>query len=571
MADASNRFVISFNGEIYNYRDLKRELEHAHGAIRWKSNSDTEVILEGVAREGLSFLSGLNGIFALAIYDTVKRHLHVLRDPIGIKPLFVTEQNGSVFFCSEVKGLLAMPALRRTIRQQSLAEQLAFMYVPEPHTMFQEFQKVEPGVCITYFEGENISSVKLFDRLHVPIAFSSEHEIIERFSEAFSSAVNRQLISDVPVALMLSGGLDSSAVAYEMVHGGANVRDAYTISFSREDRLHDQQSDDLYFAGAIAEKLGLKLQVIQAKQDLMSLLPQISNFLEDGISDPAAINTYLICEAARSSGVKVMLTGQGADEFLGGYRRYIAERMIGWLPGPLRPVCKVISRLLPNNISGRLNATNRRLKRLLTLAGQRRNERLLGMYIWNSPEEIVGLFNQKDQVIIGSDLSSLFDIPESFDVIDAMMRADQKYDLMSLNLAYTDRMSMAVGVEARVPFLDFELVRIMNSIPSKVKMKGGVSKYVLKRTMEPYLPREIVYREKAGFALPIRAWMREDSEMLRHFFAGDRIRRQGIFDPSALHEMCKQQFTGEKDHASTLFSMLCIQIWLDSQGSLTAH
>ena len=571
MVDLSGRFVISFNGEIYNYLELKKTLENIHGSINWRSNTDTEVILEGFAREGTSFLSRLNGMFSLAIFDTHEQLLYILRDPLGIKPLFVTEQNGSFFFCSELKGLLSIPGLKRTLRQQSLADQLAFMYVPEPHTLFEEYQKVAPGVCMTFCKGREVSKINLFDHLHETINFSSEHEMIDCFYNAFSSSVKRQLISDVPVSLMLSGGLDSSAIAYEAVSNGANIRDAYTISFSQKDRVYDQQSDDLHFAKVVAKKLGLNLQVIQAEMDLTSLLPHLSHFMEDGISDPAAINTYLICETARNSGVKVMLTGQGADEFLGGYRRYLAEHIIGLVPGPLRATSKWIGQLLPYNIPGRYNATNRRLKRILMLAGQQRRERLLGMYVWNAPDKIAGLFQQADQIKIGNDLSLLFDEHNKCDVVETMMRVDHKYDLMSLNLTYTDRMSMAAGVEARVPFLDFDLIRIMNSIPTKVKMKRGTSKYVLKKSMEHFLPHEIVYREKAGFGLPIRAWMRKDNELLRHYFDKARICNQGIFNPNALEVMCEEQFAGRGDHASTLFSFLCIQIWLDSQYLSATH
>lgn len=565
MVDASGRFVISYNGEVYNHQELKRSLEKNHGTIAWKSTTDTEVILEGFVREGVPFLSRLNGIFALAIFDRHKNSLHVLRDPLGIKPLFFTQQNGSFLFCSELKGLLVLSGLKRTLRQQSLAEQLAFMYVPEPYTLFEEFKKVEPGVCKSYVEGRLVASVGIFDHLVEPILFSSEQEIIERFYSTFSVAVRRQLVSDVPVSIMLSGGLDSSAVAYEVVRSGGNIRDAYTISFSDEDRFLDQQSDDLFHAKLVATKLGIELKVIPAQLDFISLLPKLSKFLEDGISDPAAINSYLICEAARNSGIKVMLNGQGADEYLGGYRRYSAERLVGSLPSALRFASKCVGNLLPDTIPGRFNATNRRLKRLLLLAGQQRKERLLGMYIWGTKDRIAKLFRQPDSIAIGGDLINLFDGLGYHDVIDSMMRVDQKYDLMSLNLAYTDRMSMALGVEARVPFLDFELVRVMNSIPSRIKMKHGIPKYVLKKAMEPHLPREIVYREKAGFGLPLRAWMRRENKMSKYYFDTDRINKQGIFDPNAIQAMHRENLAGKADHSNLLFSMLCIQVWLESE------
>ena len=563
MGDVSARFIISYNGEIYNYEELKTYIENKYSDVSWKSSTDTEVIVEGFAREGVDFLSRLNGIFALGIFDRLEKSLHVLRDPLGIKPLFFTEQNGSVVFCSELKGLLAVPGMRRTLRVQSLADQVAFMYVPEPHTLYDEFEKFEPGVCRSYVAGRQASSVRVFDHLDSPIAFSSEEDILTTFSEAFSKAVDRQLVADVPMSLMLSGGLDSSAVASEAVRCGGNIKDAYTISFSARDRALDRQSDDLTFSRMMASRLGLELHVIEAHQDFISMLPELAGFMEDGISDPAAINTYLMCRAARADGVKVMLSGQGADEFLGGYRRYSAELMIGALPRPVRSLSRMAGRALPNHIPGRFNAINRRLKKLLTLGGQQQDDRMLGMYTWGERARIANLFVDSAKILVGNDLLERFHAMDDRDVIKNMMKLDQRYDLMSLNLAYTDRMSMASGVEARVPFLDFDLVRVMNSISSSVKMKKGIPKYVLKKAMEPLLPHEVIYREKAGFGLPLRSWMRSGNEMMRYYFDEARINKQGIFNTSALRQLQNENMAGV-DHSSVLFSLLCIQVWLDS-------
>lgn len=563
MADVSARFVISYNGEIYNYAELKTYIANKYSDVSWKSSTDTEVIIEGFAREGVDFLSRLNGIFALGIFDRLENSLHVLRDPLGIKPLFFTEQNGGVIFCSELKGLLAIPAMRRTLRVQSLADQVAFMYVPEPHTLYVEFEKFEPGVCSSYVAGQHVSSVRVFEHLDSPIKFFSEEDVVGRFSEAFSRAVDRQLVADVPMSLMLSGGLDSSAVASEAVRSGGNIKDAYTISFSARDRANDRQSDDLSFAKLMASRLGLKLNVIEAREDFISMLPELAVFMEDGISDPAAINTYIICKAARQSGVKVMLNGQGADEFLGGYRRYSAERMLGALPGSVRSLSRLAGRALPNHIPGRMNAVNRRLKKLLTLGGQEQDERMLGMYTWGARDRIANLFVDNAKISVGHDLLGRMQAMGNQDVIKNMMKLDQRYDLMSLNLAYTDRMSMASGVEARVPFLDFDLVRVMNSIPSSVKMKKGIPKYVLKKAMERRLPHEVIYREKAGFGLPLRSWMRSGNEMMRYYFDEARINKQGIFNASELRQLQNENLAGV-DHSSVLFSLLCIQVWLDS-------
>lgn len=563
MTDTSGRFVISYNGEVYNYRELQAALVQRQGPIAWRSGTDTEVIVEGFAREGINFLNRLNGIFALAIYDTQERLLYVLRDPIGIKPLFVTEQMETVFFCSELKGLLALPNVKRTLRLESLADQLAFMYVPEPHTLYHEFRKVEPGVCFTYRDGKLVGSKVLFAHLHDRVDLSSENESVERLRTVFAAAVQRQMVAEVPVSFFLSGGLDSSAVAQQAVQCGANINNAYTIAFSDADRKHDAQSDDLHYAHLMAKRLGLDLCIIPAKQDFVSLLPELIRFMEDGFTDPAAINTFLISAGARSAGVKVLLSGQGADEYLGGYRRYQAERLLRSLPAPLRSALAVFGRLASHQLSGQFNATSRRLARLAYLANQSPAARLLGMYTWTASDTVKDLLIAAPQWTGGATFEALFDTYSDNGILDAMMKVDQRYDLMSLNLCYTDRMSMAVGVEARVPFLDFDLVRVMNAIPVGLKVKGRQSKYVLKKAMEPYLPREIIYREKAGFGLPLRAWLQHSNEMVNRYLDGDRIKRQGLFKPVAVQRIIDEQMNGVADHANTLFTLLCQQIWLE--------
>jgi asparagine synthase (glutamine-hydrolysing) len=563
MEDSTGRFVISYNGEVYNFQFLKEILNKKYGDIAWRSTTDTEVILEGFSREGLPFLSKLNGIFALALYDKKERILYCLRDPLGIKPLYWSEQFGSVFFSSELKGILKHFGLKRTLRRQSMADQLAFMYVPEPHTLYQEFYKLEPGICFLFREGKKLNSVSLFDHLQTPLEFSSEKEIIERFRETFSTAVQRQLVADVPISLFLSGGIDSSAVATEVVRSKANMRNAFTISFSSEDNRYDGQSDDMHYAKIVADRLGLKLRIIEAHQNFISLLPSLSDYLEDGLADPAAINTYLICKSARETGVKVMLSGQGADECLGGYRRYLAMKKLQRVPTVVRKALSFVGGLLPISVPGRFNGLFRRFKKFSTVAGLEATKSLLALYTWNDAFKICGLFKDSSELTIGQDLLRLFEKYKGKDLISAMISVDQKFDLMSLNLSYTDKMSMMVGVEARVPFLDFDLIRLMHSIPTDLKIKGTVQKYLLKKAMEPHLPKEVIYRQKAGFGLPLRSWFRKEHQLVQDYFSPERIRTQGIFEVDALQTMCQEQFSGKKDHTNTLFSMLALQIWLD--------
>lgn len=563
MIDKTSRYVMVYNGEVYNYHELKIGLEKKFGRIEWESSSDSEVILEGFSRENASFLDKLNGIFSILIYDIKEHLLHVLRDPIGVKPLYYTTQNGDTFFCSEIKGLLKINNVKRTLRLQSLSDQIALMYTPEPFTMYNEFFKVERGVHYIYKDGMKISEQKLYSHLNQRITFGNESEILKRFTDTFKKAVNRQLIADVPVSLFLSGGLDSSSIAYEAINQGANIHSAYTISYSNRDQQHDGQSSDLFFAKKIAKQLKLDLRVIEADQDFMTLLPGLIEFMEDGISDPAAINTYLICKSARQDGIKVLLSGQGADEYLCGYRRYIAEKYLQNMPAVFKKSLSTIGTILPNNMPGPLNALTRRIKRLAYAAGQDEIARLSGYFMWDSPTQIKKLFKHEERFLPGNALSIFFEKNKHLSPINRLLAADQQFDLLALNLAYSDKMSMAVGVEARVPFLDFELVRLMNSLPEKMKIRGNTQKYILKKVMEDKLPNEVIYRSKAGFALPIRSWFKQKNSFIEYYFDREKLKRQDIFNADEIIALYQDQLTGRKDNSYILFALLCQQIWLE--------
>lgn len=567
MADASGRFVMVYNGEIYNTEELRAYVETRSGRrIEWRGTSDTEVIVEGFACEGIDFLDRLNGMYALAIYDLAERVLHVLRDPLGIKPLVMTCQSGGVYFASELKGLLAIPGLARTLRLGALAEQIEFMYVPEPATPFQEFEKVAPGVCMSFRAGRLVASRRLCRQLLPVDTYRQEGEAVAALREALIGAVRRQLVADVPVSLFLSGGLDSSAVAQIALQGGATLRDAYTVAVTSGDRRYDEQSDDLRYARLMAERLGIELKVVQAQPNLLGMLPELVQFMDDGFSDPAAITTYLISAGARREGVKVLLSGQGADEFLGGYRRYVAERILSALPASLHGGLAGFARVLPERVPGRLNALSRRVKRLAEFASHSPHDRLKAMYTWQSEELTRALLpgvdtRSADQAFY--DYASRHARP---DVVDTMMAVDRWYDLLSLNLCYTDRMSMAAGVEARVPFLDFELVRTMTAIPAAMNVGRTEGKRILKRAMEGLLPRQIIHRPKAGFGLPIRAWLRQKSELMAHYLEPARLARQGIFDPATVRGVLDEQYSGRRDHSYPLLTLLTQQLWLDHYG-----
>ncbi len=565
MVDSSGRYVISFNGEIYNYIELRRELSRNYQNLKFKTSTDTEVILEGFAREGKKFLSKLNGMFTFGIYDKRDKILFVLRDPLGIKPLFYTCQNDSYFFSSELKGLLFFGGFKKTLSLQSMVDQITYMFVPEPNTLYKEFKKFPRGALTQFQFGKKIKNEKIFEHLNKKINFSSDEEALKSFSTTFSSSVKRQQISDVPLSIMLSGGIDSSAVASEVYKNNYKM-DAYTIRFRNEDIRYDHQTDDYDYAKLIAKKFNFKLNKINADINFLDKFFEISNFLEDGISDPAAINTYIISKKARENGIKVLLTGQGADEFLCGYRRYTLEKFFRNTPNQIKQVFNKISYFLPSN-SRYFNSFVRRAKKFSSILGEENKFlRYHSLFATNDIPSIENLFLEKNSIEVGKEFKNKLSSLTNMHYLDEISYLDQNFDLISLNLAYTDRMSMAAGVEARVPFLDFELIRVMNSISSNLKLNKYISKYILKSTMKNKLPNNVINRNKTGFFLPIRSWLREENKFFKEYLDEDKIRKQGIFNYKTINLLKNEQFNNKKDNANTIISLMFLQKWLENNG-----
>jgi asparagine synthase (glutamine-hydrolysing) len=569
MSDISQRFTICFNGQIYNYLELLYELESKYGIINWKSKTDTEIILEGFSREGYHFFTKLNGIFVILIYDNQTEELHILRDPIGVKPLYYSEQNGAVYCSSELKGICAFDNINTTINQTSLFNQLQFTYVPEPNTMYQEISKIEKGTYCILKNGKFLIRKKIFQTNNFITQLQTESNYIENFRSTFSSAVRRQLQSDVPISILLSGGIDSASVLSQIQNFNPNlINHAYTISYHKNDHYYDRQSSDLKFAKILASKYGINLKVIEADSNYLSILPKLIPFMEDGISDPAAITTYILCSAARNDGYKVILTGQGSDEYLCGYRRYKAESLIQKMSPLTKYILKKLGDNTPISVPGFLNAPLRRLRKISTSINLPIEERLPNYFYWVNKPLLNSLFKENLIEKQSNCLENFFLENTGLDSLNALLLADQQFDLLSLNLSYTDKMSMAVGVEARVPFLDLELVKFMNSVPINLKYNNGKQKYILKKAMENVLPSKIINRSKAGFGLPIRSWFRQDQEIFNYYFDESRIERQGIFHPYKIKEILNHHFSKKQDYSYLIFSMLCQQMWIDHHNKV---
>lgn len=565
MFSKNKNFCLVFNGEIYNFKELRIDLEKKYGVKEWRSNSDTEVIVEGYSLEGKSFIEKLNGIFSLAIYDIEKDEVFLARDSAGVKPLYVIEQNGTTYFASELKALTDI-GLSLTLRMQSIKDQLLFMYVPEPYTMFNECRKILPGEYRIYRKGtltdKGVLNMAYF---HNDYAGISIEEAEKQLDLLLNDAVNRQLISDVPVSLFLSGGVDSSLITALALKNGANIGNAFTISFSKDDSKNEGvPSDDLTYARKVAEKFDINLNVIEAKKSMLEYLPEVVYHLDDALSDPAAINTYLICRGAREVGVKVMLSGQGADEIFGGYRKYRAIKMYSSFPSCIARLTKPLVEMLPNNTRGHLNTYIRQGKKFLENAGKSTESQIVEISMWKSPQVLDGLFAiDSDTNGVGAVHREFLEHYNELDPVLAMMRTDENVYLTSHNLMYTDRMSMMAGVEARVPFLDYHVIDFAHQLPVEMMIKGQKQKFLLKKMAEKYLQKEVIYRSKAGFSSPIRAWFRSKNELADYYFSKKYIYQQGIFNVYKIEKLYAEQLSGKEDNAYFLYALLNFQIWYD--------
>ena len=560
MSSADGRYTIAYNGEVYNAQYLKNQLTNQHGQISWRGHSDTEVILKGWELEGKKFISKLNGIFAFIIFDKLKEKLFAIRDPFGIKPLFLTKVNRSFFLSSELKCFNQISRIPKTLNIQSLKSQLTFMYIPEPETIYDEVKKLQPGYLYT-FDRIGQSKTNLFQNFMnstEPNSITlSLNDQVDEFRTQFFQAVNRNMVSDVPIGVMLSGGLDSSAIVAGAYESGNCISAAFTLAIDYSNASGDKQSNDYYYAKIISDKYNIPLYEIEAKSDYFNDFDKFAQFFEDGYTDPASLATYYLSKLAKDNGISVLLTGQGADEMLFGYRRYIAANLLSKVPDFIR--LGSLLNFFPKNYEGRFSAKYRRLLRFLTIMNLQKDARYADLFTWCEQSRIDNVFIDKAPTNSYQHLITKFGELQDRSVLQKISLIDKEYDLASLNLCYSDRMSMAASVEARVPFLDFLFAQYCVALPDHLKLKGSCAKYILKKSMEGYLPKEVIYREKAGFGMPIRSWVNQWIPRMGEYFDRGFLKTQGIFDCVGLDNELQKFKKGDSKSAQFLYSYLVIQ------------
>lgn len=555
--------VIVFNGEIYNFSSLRASLEKS--GFTFRGESDTEVLLAMYLRDGSNMLSQLNGIFSFAVWDGRVGELLIARDALGVKPLYVVTDNVGFCFASELKALLYLRPDLRALDGIALHQYLSFLWSPGNATPIKGIRKLSPGEALTISNGK---VKKQWQWYSLPFFrnstdYVSEQEAISGVQETLRNAVYRQLVSDVPVGAFLSGGLDSSAIVAMAREKNSSLR-CYTIDAKIQS---EGLSNDLPYAKRVASHLGLPLEIVEAEaKNMVNDLEKMVYMLDEPLADPAPLNVLYISRLARSQGVRVLLSGAGGDDVFTGYRRHLAlnyEHMWSWMPISFRKKIERYTSNLNQNVP-----SFRRLRKLFDGVGLDGDERIINYFLWQREEKLYDLYTDdfRSDLIGYSAMQPMRDymrsMPKSVKSIERMLALEQRFFLADHNLSYTDKMSMACGVEVRVPFLDTDLIEFAARIHPNLKQKGSVGKWVLKKAMEDYLPSDVIYRKKSGFGAPVRTWMRyELKDMQYELLSEDSLKKRGIFNPIAVKKLIEGNLSGRIDAAYTLLSLMCIELW----------
>src|ERR1700722_223911 len=573
--------TLTFNGEIYNYRELRDELVAA--GHQFRSASDSEVLLHLYERDGLEMLARLNGIFAFAIHDArpdgrppgVSRGaLFIARDQLGVKPLYYAQTHAGFLFGSEIKALICDSGLAREIDPVALHYLLAYLWTPAPQTMLAGVKKLEPGAAILVFGGR-VQRHWLYYTLPYDgvVAPRSAGDIAGDLGERVATAVRRQVVADVPVGAFLSGGLDSSAIVAMMRRQRPEQRiTCFSIGFADGVEI-DGNPPDLPYARQVARHLDVDLREVRVESNSIDRLDEMVNLLDEPQADPAPINALLISERARALGIPVLLSGAGGDDIFSGYRRHWAlnfERRWAWLPNGMRRGIQSAAGAAERSGGGRAHRNGQlgRMAKMFAYAGESPERRLVS-YFWWSTEKLRRALYTDDygqrvrQVDTAAPLlESLRLISAERDPLQRMLYLESRHFLVGHNLNYTDRAGMAAGVEVHVPLLDLDLVAFAARVPSRLKQQGRVGKAIFKQAMEPYLPRSIIHRPKSGFGAPLRRWLHNELRAkVDDTLAAATLRGRGFFYSDAVQRLIDLDRRGGIDASYTIFALMCFELW----------
>jgi asparagine synthase (glutamine-hydrolysing) len=576
MCNEDRSIWLTYNGEIYNFSELRHELQ-AKGH-HFASDTDTEVIIHLYEQEGAQCVHRLNGMFAFALCDlrSGSPELFLARDHFGVKPLYYVHRGRKLAFASEVKALLQLPEVEAEIDLQSLHRYLTFLWVPDPETMFRGVFKLAAGHCATFRNGE--LKISEYWDLTFPSAVTEyprpEADLAEEIRSKFQTSVKAQMVSDVPIGAFLSAGLDSSSIVAIMRSATNEPVRTYTITFPRKYRIGETTLDDPAVPARLARQLGCENQQIVVEPDVAGLLPRLTWHMDEPTADPAIIAAYLVSREARKQAT-VLLSGIGGDELFAGYRKHIAHR---WaqayqkVPPVLRRIIASSLAALPNMRGASVKGHVRLAKKMARSASLTAEDGFIANGTYLDAAQKIDLYSSEIQHELRA-FDPAFRHRAGFrnvhdaDFLNQMLYLDTKIFMVSLNLTYNDKMSMASSVEVRVPFLDREFAEFVAwNVPPHLKLKGIFSpttKHIFRQAMRNALPKEVLRQPKAGFAAPVDYWLANElREMVDDLLSESNLQKRGLFRPAAVRRFVDEHRRGTQDWSMQVWQFLTLETWM---------
>jgi asparagine synthase (glutamine-hydrolysing) len=555
MASSEGALNITYNGELYNFRELRQEL--AAIGQQFRTNSDTEVLLAAYEAWGVDCLARLRGMFAFAIWDQRRGRLFAARDRTGIKPFVYSWHGGRFRFASEIKALLEDPTLPRDLERDAIAEYFTYTYIPSPATIFRHIRKLPPASYLLYSPGWTEPEVHGYWELRMdPAADRSVEDWVESVRAGLRSAVESHLVSDVPVGAFLSGGLDSSSVVATMAHASRAPVKTFSIGFE------EAAFDELAYARLVAAKYGTDHFELIVKPDVVNVLPRLAWQFDEPFADASAIPTYCVAKITRDH-VTVALSGDGGDESFAGYRRHAeAARMHDWADSTPLAMLKPLMRIL-----GRARGEGARGKAFFETLGMDRIERYHRLMTFERPDGLRRLLC--DDVFPGEGarvtprfFHDLVRGVDADDYVSQMQQLDIRHYLPEDILTKVDRTSMLTALETRVPLLDHVFMEEVARIPSALKLRKGEGKYIFKEAMRPSLPEAVVTRRKMGFGVPLGKWLRNElRDLTWDVLCSPRARQRGMLRGDAVERLLSRHSAGGRDYSAQVWSVLCFELW----------
>lgn len=550
---------VVFNGEIYNFQSLREELERR--GHRFKTKTDTEVIVHAYEEDGPDCVKHFNGIFTFAIWDHRRRRLVLARDRMGVKPLYYVQIGAKLAFASEVKALLTLPEVSRVLDPLAAAQYFRLGFVPAPNTLFEGIRKIPAGWRLIAEKGR-VELQRYWDwEFKQPAHVWTFEESRDRLRDVLRESVSGQMVSDVALGAFLSGGVDSTGVVAFMQEVSTTPVQTFSIGFDREHAYHNEAP----FAEAAAKALGTRHETLIVRPNVVELLPELIEKLDEPLTDTSFILSYLVSDLAHRH-VKVALSGLGGDELFGGYRRYLGAflaKTLSWIPPGFRGALgKQLERRLGadrGSVLGNLKRYGKALGRTLHLP---MGEQYVGLLSILSAEQVAALLSSNRGEDPGRELIDLYERAPAVDPIDRLAYVDAKTVLPESLLLLSDKMGMAASLEVRVPFLDNRVVDFVGQIPSRYRIRGFQLKRLLKASLKGVVPDFVLHRSKRGFGAPMSAWLRQDLKlMVEDLLHPTRLKKEGFFNSETVKTMLAVHGEKKEDFTEGIMALVIFELW----------